>query len=112
MFSMSLQIVANNELRILKNQAKYITEIVTMFLRFLVLLCIFPNVEEMDQTWKWSIIGIPYPLRMYKAFAVRWIHVQGTILVVEKFGNFPNPHKINVPHYHNLEHILHFLHLQ
>jgi hypothetical protein len=48
--SMSPQIASNNKLRILKNQeVKYITEIMTMFMGFLVLPCIFLNVDEMNQ---------------------------------------------------------------
>jgi hypothetical protein len=43
---MSLQIVANNELRILKNQeAKYIIKIMKIIMGFLILSCIFLNVD-------------------------------------------------------------------
>jgi hypothetical protein len=34
---------------------------------------------------KWFFVGIPYLPSMYKALVVGWIHVHGTILVVEKF---------------------------
>jgi hypothetical protein len=65
---MSPQISVDNELRILRNQeVKQVVEIMIMFIGFLVLPYIFPNVEETNQDLEMDFCRSPISV----------VHVQG-----------------------------------
>jgi hypothetical protein len=65
---MSPQIASHDKLRILRNQeAKYITQVITMFMGFLILPCIFLNAEEVNQALE--------VVRCRSAISI--VHIQG-----------------------------------